>query len=245
MIKSLINNIRISLLIGAIISIIGGILGIIGLAYFGVFKYTIVQPYSFMQAEYIPKVRFTFGFYMSMFYFIFHFVFEIICIVSTFKKTKGKLKTKVPYDDLFDNWEEITTEKVMAKLEDKNLWGKILSYTLDEWYDIGKDYKIPDVLEIIAKKIKEGDIQASEIQDFISLILDELNTFYEKASKSEFPIDVYEIEYYLPIIGQVNIREAIPLVKNYANLVLVFHIERKEIFEREHYYKYRIRALEA
>ncbi len=57
---------KITRLAGSIFSILSGLLGIISLILFGVFKLTIVQPYDHFPSSNTPVVRLSFSFYFSL-----------------------------------------------------------------------------------------------------------------------------------------------------------------------------------
>jgi len=158
------------------------------------------------------------------------------------------IKLRVPYEDILENWAEIEEgekEVIMNKVEDSSLWGKILSYVLDTWIIADFYYDIPEILVRINEKIRNENIRKEQVQDFVNIVLEEMKNFLEKAEESEEFIEQPEVEYYLPIIGALMIKEEIPLLKKFAKLFWYEHVDRRPKYECEYYYRYRRRAIEA
>lgn len=97
--------------VGSICSIVVGVLGILCLIFFGVFKSTVTQPYAWA-LPYAPPIRFAFTFYFMLLLFIFYFV--VGCCTLTYRLKTGRL---VDFGQLITTEE---TKEIVNPLQDGN-----------------------------------------------------------------------------------------------------------------------------
>ena len=152
---------------------------------------------------------------------------------------------KISYKDLFEDWEEVTEDRIWQKMVDSQNWGKILEYLIDcckdsEFYDT-----IINIMEYIIEEIKNKKIKDKEIIDVVSVAERELSNFLDKALVSKKYLDAREMVYYIPIIGLLKKNKTITLLKRFTNLEFFVERDRAERFECELYYFYRKEALKA
>lgn len=162
------------------------------------------------------------------------------------KKRAKKKQTKIaiPFDDIIDNWDELSIDTILPKLDDVSTWGKALSYTFyarDE-YDAA-DEETTTLLYDLHFRIPQDNILASEVPDFVSLLLQDAEDFLNAASTHHSLIRRDDIEYSLIILGLLKVRSAVPLLLRFTQLKFYVQQDRRENFECEYYSHYRKRAL--
>lgn len=74
--------------IGSVVSILGGILGVVSLILFAVFVSTVVQPYDHFPFSNTPRVHLSFWFYFSLLCFLVYLSLGIYTLVKFYRKPK-------------------------------------------------------------------------------------------------------------------------------------------------------------